>query len=54
MDSGSEVSLICYSYFKKHLLPKIEAPTGEKSEAHTLFNLTAANDGQLPMKGVPS
>ena len=50
LDSGSEVSLICYSHFKEHLLPKTEDPTGEKSEAHILFNLTAANDGQLPMK----
>ena len=50
MNSGSEVLLICYSHFKEHLLPKIEAPTGEKSDAHILFNLTAANDGQLPMK----
>ena len=23
---------------------------GGKSDAHTLFNLTAANDGQLPVK----
>ena len=23
---------------------------GEKLDAHILFNLTAANDGQLPMK----
>ena len=45
LDLGSEVSLICYSHFKEHLLPKIEAPTGEKSEARALFNLTAANDG---------
>ena len=50
LDSGSEVSLICYSHFKEHLMPKIEDPTGEKSEAHILFNLTVANDGQLPMK----
>ena len=50
LDSGSEVSLICYSYFKEHLLSKIEAPTGEKSDAHILFNLTAANDGQLHVK----
>ena len=50
LDSGSEVSLIQYSYFKEHLLPKSEAPTGEKSDAHILFNLTAANDGKLPMK----
>ena len=50
LDSGSEVSLISYSYFKEHGLPKIEAPMGKKSKAHTLFNLTVANDGQLPMK----
>ena len=50
LDSGSEVSLIHYSHFKEHLLPKIEDPTGEKSEAHILFNLTAPNDGQLPME----
>ena len=50
LDSGSEVSLIHYSYFKDHLLPKIEIPMGEKSDAHILFNLTVANDGQLPMK----
>ena len=50
LDSGSEVSLIRYSCFKEHLLPKIEMPMGEKSDAHILFNLTAANDGQLPVK----
>ena len=50
LDSGSKVSLICYSHFKEHLLSKIEAPTGEISDAHILFNLTVANDGQLPMK----
>ena len=25
-------------------------PTGEKSDTHNLFNLTAANDGQLPIR----
>ena len=50
LDSGSEVLLIRYSDFKEHLLPKIETPMGEKSHAHILFNLTAANDGQLPVK----
>ena len=49
LDSGSKVSLIHYSHFKEHLLPKIETHTGEKSDAHILFNLTAAN-GQLPIK----
>ena len=50
LDSGSKVSLIHYSHFKEHLLPKIETHMGEKSDAHVLFNLTAANDGQLPVK----
>ena len=50
MDSGSEVSLICHSYFKEHLLPRIETSMGEKSDAHIFFNLMAANDGQLLMK----
>ena len=50
LDSGSKISLIRHSYFREHLLPKIEMPMGEKSEAHTLFNLTAANDGQLPVR----
>ena len=50
LDLGSEVSLICHTYFKEHLLPRIEIPMGEKADALTLFNLTAANDGQLPIK----
>ena len=50
LDSGSEVSLIPYSHFKEHLLPKVEDPSVEKSDAHILFNLTTANDGQLPVK----
>ena len=35
---------------KKHLLPKIQVVTGEKAKAHQLFDLTVANDGQLPVK----
>ena len=50
LDSASEVSLIHYSHFKEYLLPKIETQTGDKSNAHILFNLTVANDGQLPVK----
>ena len=50
LDSGSEVSLIHQSYFREHLLPRIETPTGEKADVHVLFNLTVANDGLLPMK----
>ena len=50
LGSDSEISLIRYSHFKEHLLPKIETHMGDKSDAHILFNLTAANDGQLPVK----
>ena len=50
LDSDSKVSLICHSYFKEHLLPRIETPVGEKADAHILLNLMVANDGQLPMK----
>ena len=52
LDSGNDVSLICHSYFEEHLLPKIDTPMGEKSDAYILFNLMAANDGQLPMKKI--
>ena len=38
LHSGSEVSLFCNYYFKEHLLPKIETPTGEKSDAHICSN----------------
>ena len=47
---GSEVTLLRQSYFEKHLLPKIQVATSEKAEAHQLFHLTVANDGQLPVK----
>ena len=42
--------LLRQAYFEKHLLPKIQEATGEKAEAHQLFHLTVANDGQLPVK----
>ena len=46
LDSGSQVTLICQSYFKWEILPHIRPSGGEKAEAH---QLTAANHGQLPM-----
>ena len=49
-DLGSEVMLLRQSHFEQHLLPKILAATSEKAEAHQLFHLTVANDGQLPVK----
>ena len=50
LDSGSKVTLLWQSYFDKHILPKIKLETGEKADAHNLFRLTVANDGQMPIK----
>ena len=47
---GSEVTLLRQSYFEQHLLPKMQVATSEKAEAHQLFHLTVAKDGQLPVK----
>ena len=49
LDSGSQVTLICQSYFERKILPHIIPSSGEKAEAHQLFQLTAANNGKLPM-----
>ena len=50
LDSSSEVTLLWQSYFDQHILPKIKLATSEKADAHCLFNLTVANDGQMPIK----
>ena len=50
LDSSSEVTLLWKLYFNKHILPKIKLAKGEKADAHTLFRLTVANDGQMPIK----
>ena len=50
LDLGSDVMLLRQSYLEKHLLPKIQVVTSGKAEAHQLFHLTVANDGQLPVK----
>ena len=47
---GSEVTLLQQLYFDQHILPKIKLATGEKADAHNLFKLTVANDGQMPIK----
>ena len=49
LDSGSQVTLICQSFFEQEILPHIEPLDGEKAKAHQLFQLTAANDGKLPI-----
>ena len=48
LDSGSQVTLICQSFFEQEILPHIKPSDGEKANAHQLFQLTAANDGKLP------
>ena len=50
LDSGSEVTLLRQSYFDQHILPMIKLATDEKADAHCLFKLTVANDGQMPIK----
>ena len=49
LDSGSQVTLICQSFFKQEILPHIKPADGEKAKAHHLFQLTAAYNGKLPI-----
>ena len=49
LDSGSQVTLIRQSFFKQEILPHIKPSDGEKANAHQLFQLTAANNGKLPI-----
>ena len=48
-DSASQVTLICQRFFEQEILPHIEPFDGEKAKAHQLFQLTAANNGKLPI-----
>ena len=49
LDSGSQVTLMCHSYSEREILPNIILSSREKAEVHQLFQLTAANNGKLPM-----
>ena len=49
LDSASQVTLICQSFFEQEILPYIKPADGEKARAHQLFQLTAANNGKLPV-----
>ena len=49
LDSGSQVTLICQSFFEQVILPHIKPADGEKEKAHQLFQLTAVNNGKLPI-----
>ena len=50
LDSSSEITLLRQLYFDQHILPKIKPTTDEKADTHSLFKLTVANDGQMPIK----
>ena len=50
LDSSSKVTLLWQLYFDQDILPKIKLATGDKADAHNLFELTVANDGQMPIK----
>ena len=49
LDSGSQVTLICQSFFEQEILPHFKTSDGEKAEVYQLFQLTAANNWKLPI-----
>ena len=49
LDSDSQATLIHQSYFEKAILSHIVPRGREKAGAHQLFQLTAANNGKLPV-----
>ena len=49
MDSRSMVTLIQEGHFEKNILPILKSSLGELSEAHSLFKLSAANNGAMPV-----
>ena len=48
LDSGSMVTLVKEGYFDKYILPKLKN-LNELSEVHSLFKLTAVNNGIMPV-----
>ena len=49
LDSGSMVMLIREQYFNKNILPLLKKSTGNLTEAHSLFQLSAANNEVMPV-----
>ena len=49
LDSRSMVMLICEGHFKKHVLPLLNNTSGNLTEAHSLFRLSAANNEVMPV-----
>ena len=43
------VTLVCETYFKKNILPLLKWLTGDLTEAHSLFRLSAANNQVMPV-----
>ena len=49
LDSGSMVTLIHERYFIKNILPLLQSPIGNLTEAHYLFWLSTANNEVMPV-----
>ena len=49
LDFGSMVSLMNESFFRSQLASSITPMTGDKVNAHQLFNLKGVEDGQVPL-----
>ena len=49
LDSGSMVTLICEGYFTKNILPLLNKSSGELTEAHSMFWLSATNNEVMPV-----
>ena len=44
LDSGSMITLVHKGYFLKNILPLLQGSAGKLTEAHSLFQLSAANN----------
>ena len=49
LDSGSMVMLICEGYFIKNILSLLQKPTGDLTQAHSLFQLSVTNNEVMPV-----
>ena len=49
LDSGSMVTLIREGYFVKHIQPLLKKSSSKMAEAHSLFQLSAANNEIMPV-----
>ena len=47
LDLGSMVTLVREGYFEKNILPLFKTSAGELTEDHSLFRLSAANNGVM-------